>query len=815
MRKRPLLWFACVFLCGLAFERYRSIGLLFVPLAFMGVEIYFGVRYKTIWNAAGRSLILLSAFLLGIWHMEEGECFRARYMEQLEDGTQIEKVLVWGEIIEIKHTDYGVRMRLSDCYIRLKEELIPCNDVLVYASSSHYHVGEFHKINGKLNIFDTARNEGNFDSKSFYQSQKIDFAIRLENSKMIGVRESAVRDFLLDLKVGLLEILQDNMDERAAGFFSGMLLGEKSNLEKEVKDLFELGGISHILAISGLHVSMIGRNIYEILRKMGIGFAGAGVLAGMLLLAYGFLVGNGMSAVRAIGMMLIFFLAQIFGRSYDMLNALGAMMLVLLWDNPFFLEYSGFWFSIMALMGVGFVGQTFSRSFKNSKQQTLSLRSILNRVIQGLVLPLGITLTTLPVVASCSYEIPLYSILVNAVVLSLLTPIFMLSILGALTGLFSLSGGILGVICEGISKVLLLPCSWGFGFYIWLCEFVEKLPFASVICGKPKNGIVIAYYAVLALTVLFLQRLQIEEGKEQRAEKIIVHRKRNLVLGISLICLWLIIYPKSKPFEVTFLDVGQGDAIYIAAGDSTTFFIDGGSTSEERVGEYRILPFLKYKGVASIDYWFVSHTDSDHISGIFEVLESGYDISHLVLSKYAPKDESMLQLVSLAKACNTQVIYMDAGDKIMSDVAEFTCIYPRDTSAQDKNEASLVLDVEVKMRASGKIDSVLVSDEMVHIGNSKLSALFAGDISSETEQYLLRKGLLKDVWLYKASHHGSKYSNSTDLLQVLQPEVSVVSCSLGNVYGHPHEEAVRRIEEVGSKLFYTMENGQVTIRLLQ
>jgi len=769
MRKRPLLWFACVFFSGLAFERYKSIYLMLIPCSFIVVEIYYGVKRKTIYKAAGRSLILLSAFLLGIWHMEEGENFRVRYMQELESVTKTQQVILWGEVVDIKYTDYGVRMRLTDCYIRLKERNIPCNDVLVYAASTHYQVGEIQKIKGKLNLFESAKNEGGFDSKVFYQSQKIDFSVWLETSQKVGVKENIMRDYLLLLKEHLLKVLQNNMDEDAAGFFSGMLLGDKSNLEREVKDLFELGGISHILAISGLHVSMIGRKFYQMLRKVGVRFTGAGILAGILLLAYGFMVGNGMSAVRAIGMMFIFFLGQILGRSYDMLNALGTMLVLLLWDNPFLLEYSGFWFSVMALIGIGFVGRNMNMC-------------------------LGVTLSTLPIIASCYYEIPLYSPLVNAVVLPLLTPIFLLLILGTLIGMFSLSG-IMGGLFSLVSKVILLPCSWGFGFYIWLCKFVEKLPFASIICGKPENGVVIAYYMILVLIVLYLQRLhEIERNIKVQNEKVkIVWRRRGFAFGMSLICLGLIVYPKPKPFEITFQDVGQGDAIYIAAGDGTTYFIDGGSTSEEAVGEYIILPFLKAKGVAFVDYWFVSHADADHISGIFEVLESGYKVKTLVLSKYAPKDENMLHLVSVAEACNTQVLYLDAGDKIASDKIRFTCLYPWDTSIQDKNEASLVLELAYEDK----------------------KALFAGDISSKTEQLLLEKGVVDDIWLYKASHHGSKYSNSLELLEVLQPEISVVSCSMRNLYGHPHEEAISRMEEVGSELFFTMENGQVTVRLLQ
>ena len=106
------------------------------------------------------------------------------------------------------------------------------------------------------------------------------------------------------------------------------------------------------------------------------------------------------------------------------------------------------------------------------------------------------------------------------------------------------------------------------------------------------------------------------------------------MIATVCICGLCIFWPKAKDFEITFLDVGQGDGIYISAGDGTTYFIDGGSSNVNEVGRNRILPFLKAKGIQSIDYWFVSHMDKDHVSGLYEVLENGYTVENIVLSEY-------------------------------------------------------------------------------------------------------------------------------------------------------------------------------------
>lgn len=786
MRKRPLFLLACVFLTGLAYKRYGAGEICILLVAMLGVEVFYSIKHNTRKMMAGRSMILLSAFLIGMVHMQQEETFRNAYMSKIIDDTQ---GVVFGEISKIEHTDYGVRMILSDAYIHLEEENIQCNKVLVYASVSHFQVGEIHKITGQLNMFETSRNEGNFDALTYYQSQKIDFSIWCEESSCLYTGDTAADgDFnlgeikyclvnaMLSLRNKLESVLLNAMESKPAGFFIGMLLGDKTNLDEGLKDLFTMAGISHILAISGLHVSIIGRGFYQQLRKRGVGFGAAGIVSGVVLVAYCFMVGNGMSTVRAVGMMLLFFLAQYLGKSYDMLNSLGAMVLILLWENPFLIEYSGFWFSVMALVGVGYVGKVLSEQIE---------KSTIGKSIWSCI---GITLTTLPVVAVCYFEVPLYSSFVNFIVLPILTPIFVLA----------LFGGIVGIWLPTIASFILIPCAWVLGLYEWICELVEGLPFASIISGKPSVTVVVAYYLVLFGGVWLMRHWQKMKAdiKVEKNEKIplLVIKKYVCSLALCIICFSLIIYPKAKPFEITFLDVGQGDGIYISAGDGSTYFIDGGSTSEDLVGEYRILPFLKSKGVSRINYWFISHADMDHISGVFDVLESGYEIEYLVVSKYAPEDENLMSLIETAEKCGAEIIRMDAREMVMSEDITFTCLYPWDSTVQDKNDVSLVLELETQ---DGR------------------KAFFAGDISSDIEQLLLERGGVDDVWLYKATHHGSKYSNSSELLEELQPEVSVVSCSQKNFYGHPHEEAIQRIEAVGCEVFYTMENGQVSFLLLK
>ena len=534
MRKRTLFLIACIFVTGLVCYRYQRYELGIVPCGWLLYEwiCYSRCNKRKLW--AGRCAMLLSAFFLGNCHMAQEMAYRDTYLSRIKDG---ERVTVLGEVIKSEFNEKSKKnsIYLSDCYIFLQGVTLSCNDVLVYSTKSQYEIGEIHKITGELKMFEGPRNEGSFDSRSYYQSLKIDFAIYEKESSLMSEAGNGIKTAILSLKEEIGQVYKQHVSERTAGFLSGMILGDKSGLEKDLKELFTDGGLAHILAISGLHVSIIGRGFYRITRKRGIGFASAGILAGVLLLAYCFMVGNGMSAVRAVGMMLIFFLSQICGRSYDMLNSLGAMVLFLLWENPFLLEYSGFWFSVASLIGVGYVGNLWGK----------------------FGMSVGITLTTLPLVALGYYEIPLYAPIINFLLLPLLTPIFTLALLG----------GIIGIWFPGIASLALLPCEWGLRFYEFVCGGMAQLPFATVISGKPTWVVLLVYYLVLFLGTYYIKR-------NCMAEKV---KRYKIGLAMALTCLVLIIYPKLHPKEITFLDVGQGDGIYISTGEGVNCFIDGGS----------------------------------------------------------------------------------------------------------------------------------------------------------------------------------------------------------------------------------------------
>lgn len=836
MRKRPFLLLACMFLAGVQFGAGRAWYAL--PLA-MVVVVYARPWQEKSPRRGLLFLLIFTLFAAGALRAESESRLQASYLPKFEDGQQVRLV---GEITRIEERERCVCYRLTDCVMDRSNEYMPCNDVLAYASSDEFSIGQILVITGTISLFEPAANEGGFDVRSYYQSQKIDFGVWVDTVEAVHGTGNRYSNFLMKVRKRLSESIAGC--QGIDGILSAMLLGEKSQLDEEIKSLYRLAGIGHILAISGLHVTMLGIGLYRLLRRCGVRYASCAVFVSFVMLSYGWMTGGSMSTCRAVGMLLVYLLADVLGRGYDMLSALGLVVIVLLWDNPFLIHYSGFWLSVVAVLGVGVTGPVLvgwsncfhehssilyegtgigekaferyaigrkaaerkrdkSREFGKDEVRKTTVRrrrekSWKDKCRESLVMGLGIQITTLPLVALYYYELPIYALFLNSVVLMLVK--YVVGVGGV--------AAVAGVWCLGLGTILMQPCNWILGLYQWACELTLLLPGARVITGCPAKWQIVLYYIMLGIFLWVLarrtefmrkqrdakQELLKERGSDKKTDRAVVavHRK----IEMFWVALWLILmisvilcHPIEKG-EVDILDVGQGDGSYVCTANGTTMFIDGGSLDVPDVGDNRILPFLKYKGVKGIDYWFVSHTDQDHISGLTEVLESGYPVRHLVFAAAVRENEKTVELAGVAQEAGTKVVYMQAGDVLVAGSARLRCLYPTaGEQREDINELSLVLRLE----------------------EDGSSCLFTGDISSEVEKELLASGAIEEVDFLKAAHHGSKYSNSYEFLQALQPKIVSISCGENNRYGHPGEETLERLNQVDSKILRTDQNGEIRI----
>ena len=307
---------------------------------------------------------------------------------------------ICGEVVQTTENEFSQSVYLNNTYLIYRSQKISIENVKVFLKQrEEVPAGTVIMVSGKLKRVEKKRNPGEFDSQQYYASQHIYYF--LNSAKIIEKSEnySAYRQGINRLREYLAEVLGKIAGEEA-GIFQAIVLGDKTSLDKEMKLRYQIGGIVHILAISGLHISVIGTGLYQLLMKTGLGIWGSGLLALLVMLQYGVMTGGSVSTMRAICMFLISTGAKITGRIYDLPTALAVSAIMLLGESSAYLYNSGFLLSFSAVAGAGIVVPAFTRGFETGKEAKLTGKNTVafrRKICTALAASVAIQLTMLPV----------------------------------------------------------------------------------------------------------------------------------------------------------------------------------------------------------------------------------------------------------------------------------------------------------------------------------------------------------------------------------------------------------------------------------
>lgn len=709
------------------------------------------------------------------------------------------------------------------------------------------------EIKGKMEAIEGPGNPGEFDFRRYYRSKGTACRMFGEQIKIIDGEYIPYQTFLMKFRAGCGKILDRVCPAQDSAVFKAVLLGDTSGMEPEVRSMYQRHGISHLLAVSGQHLAIIGGGIYLIMRRLGLGYSRAGILGAVMVISYGIMTGSSGSAIRAVIMIMCLWLAASRGRSYDTLSALGLAAVILLWKAPYLLYASGFQLSFGAVFAIGGLGGWLKSGFKTDKGWK-------NTILMSLCVQIVIT----PVVLYHYYQHPLYGIFMNLLVIPLIAVLMYSGILGIVLGSFWLKGGTAAV---GAGHYVLC-------FYEWLCRQVEHLPGYCLVMGRPSWIQIILYGAGMAGTLYWLRRLRFEEmgdGLEDEGEDGVKGGMKggikdgvkdgvkggvkdgvkdgakggvkgdvkdgvkggvkagikdtindsNSGKGIGGTCryhisrfpiavtaclyglLFLTLLPvPEKGLKVIMLDVGQGDGIVMRT-EAFSILVDGGSSSDKNLGEKTLEPCLKSMGIDTIDFAVVSHGDSDHISGLLYLMEHSEDIAvrNLILPMPGRGQEIYDELEQAAEDSGGKVFYMAPTDRIQAGGLNLTCLYAGGglLPSDDRNAHSLVLCADYK----------------------GFHMLFTGDMGTEQEKGLLKlaeeEGSLQQehlshVQVLKMAHHGSDTSSGEGFLDFLDPDLALVSYGRGNSYGHPSPDVMERMKKRRIPVMETGYGGAVILR---
>lgn len=667
-----------------------------------------------------------------------------------------------------------MQLTLENCQIRTGDEEFSEDRLLAYVKDpTEYEVGSILSLSGTIYPIEEPTNPGQFNSRLYYAGKGISYTLYADQVSCIGGQTEMLKEQLLKLQDRIGQIYETVLEGPEDGILKAMVLGDKTELDRDVQKLYQQNGISHVLAISGLHISLIGMGFYKILKRITGYRLISAIPTIALLMAYGWMTGGSLSSVRAVGMCAIAILADLVGRTYDMLTAMGVMLLVIASTNPLAVKQSAFLLSFGAVLGIAWFSPLWTLAEKKKKKRKWR---------EGLQTSLSVLLMTFPVLLQFFSEYALYSTLLNLLVIPLMSVLMAAGILCGAVGLLNLQVARLpGLVCHGILSV-----------YQWMGNLCLRLPGSVLTIGIPDSWKVLVYYLTLALA-LFLLYKEKQRKKYWRKQEPFRISRRILCWcqgSIFFILLLLCVHYQSG-MEICMLDVGQGDCLFWELPDGTTFLSDGGSTSVSDVGNYRIVPFLKARGVHKIDYLLISHMDQDHINGIKEVLEDGsIQVGQALLPGLQRKDDAYLEMEMLLENVNVEKLCLNSGDLAAQGDYSMRCLWPPvEGQTDDRNKMSLVMEVKY----------------------GEFRMLLTGDIDEQAERQLAATGQLETVDILKVAHHGSRYSSSPEFLAQVTPAVSLISCSATNRYGHPGQETLERLQTEKSAVRITKNCGAICL----
>jgi len=583
-----------------------------------------------------------------------------------------------------------------------------------------------------------------------------------------GDKRISLNSIIQEYRCRLSRYICENFHRDSASFIAAITTGMRTSMDEELRDAFNITGLAHILSISGTHFGLFSVFLftlfrlsmralpYRILQRMTIFLTppqASALLCTPFMLAYLGLSGGSIPAVRSFIMISLFLLGLLIGRRGFWLNSLlFAAFLLALWEPEVILDLS-FQLSFLAVLFIGFFVEGM-KGKKEEKREEGKEGRILRYLKNALLLTLSATIGTAPLVAYHFHYFSLISPLSNLLVSPLIGFVLIpLSVVSAF--LFLITGNY--VFTPMVSALS--------DFSISIVRLLSHIPYAGIKVSAFPIIIVLLFFA--GFLVYFLS------GKNRYA----------LVIPLVPIVfyLFLSIFEK-KELTFTFLDVGQGDSFVVELPDGKTIVIDTGRTGRETAS------FLRYKGKKTIDAIVLSHIHTDHTGGLAYLLK-----------KFRVKEIWD----------NGRLIYPE---EFIDDAKIKHRVLDRGDVVEGKGYSMYVFHPYPGFYTMYGSDNVVVNNDSVVLkikGRNK-SFLFTGDIEEEAEEDIVHLGRWLKSDVIKIPHQGSRSSAYKPFLEVISPQIAVISVGRDNPFGHPHQEMLEALN--GSKIFRTDLDGAIKLR---
>lgn len=637
--------------------------------------------------------------------------------------------------------------------------------------------GDKIKIKGKFLVPEEARNYGGFNYKQYLRSQKIHGIFESDNIKVLEHhRAPKMGEISNHIKQKIIKNINQILPENTSQLFLGILIGYDDYLQENLQDNFRKSSLSHILAVSGSHITYLILGITFLLSKMRIPKLIRNVLIGMFLILFMCITGFSSSVVRAGTMVILLLLSVVVGRKNDIQTSMSLSLLIILLENPFKILDVGLLLSYLATIGI-VVFSKLRIPIENKKRKIG--RQIIAYLKELMLITIFANIFVMPIIIYNFNTISFTFIISNIIAGILMGPITIGGFLLILISFINIK----------LAYIFSIPYNVLLQFLISVTKMISKIPVSEIMLPTPSIFILFIYYLFL-FCFLFISFLRKNNGHRYLVKKIqmfkyfifqILKERYKLILIVFLIfCLVLKFIPKN--LKIYFIDVGQGDSTLVVTPNHKTILIDSGGSESKTfdLGKSTLVPYLLDRGINDIDYICISHFDSDHSQGFIYLLNH-IKVKNIILSKQYETSRNFEEIMKIVKEKNVNILVVKAGDTLqIEENVKLKILWPvqKQISENALNNNSMVAKLSYK----------------------DFSMLLTGDIEKIAEKQILEEyknnlQILKSTVL-KVGHHGSKTSSILEFLKVVKPKIALIGVGKNNRFGHPNQNVLERLNNL-------------------
>ena len=605
--------------------------------------------------------------------------------------------------------------------------------------------GDLIYLEGKLEIPKIATNYKGFDYRQYLKTKKIQGIVIADNVKILKAKYK--NNLIYQMQKKIKAIIKEKLPDETGNLLLAILVGDKKDLSEQIQINFKNSNLSHMLAVSGAHVSYIIIGLTYITQNSIMGKRKARVFCIFFLIIFMAITNFTPSVTRACIMAILTLVSEILYKKADIYTNISISALIILLYNPYSLLDLGFKLSFGGTIGI----VIFMRFIKKKQEEP----KLLNYIKQMALVSICANIIIIPIIMNNF----------NTVSLTFLVSNILASPILAIIVIVGFSIIIISIISHSLSNILVFWLNPILNLLIKISSFCSKLPFAKILVVTPYIFNIIFYYTIILYLVNYNNLKQF------------IKKKTVILLSIILILSNFIFYILPQDLKIYFIDVGQGDSTLIVTPSKKTILIDGGGSESFDVGEKVLLPYLLDRRIRKIDYIMISHFDTDHCKGIFTVIEN-LKVKNIIISKQAEKSENYKKFKEIVANKKINIILVKAGDKIKIDkYIYFKILFPTEKLIMQNplNNNSIVSQLNYK----------------------SFKMLFTGDIEEIAEKEILnlQKDKLKSTIL-KVAHHGSNTSSTQEFINSVKPELALIGVGKNNTFGHPSECVVEKLRDL-------------------